>query len=108
MKAIFSVGLVKGQRAINADDGNTYVSQRAVAVLHPSVRVVGSGCDYFGNGSPYRGAVLCYPTWRKLLGEATRQMKTTGDYHHIFLENWSAADKQPEDGVLHINLHMGS
>jgi hypothetical protein len=109
MKAIFSVSpSASFQRIIKDKYGICRVSQREVAIYRPLVRVIDSGNDYFGNGKPYRGALLSYPTWGKLLNEATRLMKATGDYSHPYFEGFSLDKNQDEPGVLVIRLFMGS
>lgn len=49
-------------------------------------RIVADGDDYFGGGKDYCSKVLTNPTWTDLLDCMEEQIKTTKDYHHVFLE----------------------
>lgn len=105
MKAIMSVPPGKGQKA-SSSDYNT-ISQRELA-FRGLCRVVSAGDSFFGTGKGYRGKLLRDPSWRMMLGEASRMIEATGDDHHVFLEGVYVASAQPEPGVVHLSLMMGS
>lgn len=58
-------------------------------------------------GKDYVGPVLENPTWKALLGQATKVMKSTRDFHHCFFEGYTVR-RMRDDGVFEIELFMGS
>ena len=56
----------------------------------------------------YRGEILYSPTWGDLAIEANRIIVASGDHHHIFFEGLEPQRHQPEDGVVHLSLGLGS
>jgi len=110
-KAIFSVGPRKGKPVVENDYGLRTVSQRARVHNGGLYRVVATADSFYGDGKDYRGALLENPTWGKLLGEASRVMRRTGDLHHSFLEGYRViGEETSKDGrpVKIIELVMGS
>lgn len=116
MISYFSVGPIPGFKTVHdPETGNDYVSQRAPArdYRRPQeelgiCRVVSNADSFWGgeNSKPYRGRVLCNPTWRAIRGEHDRQMRKTNDYHHVFLEGIRIRGR--EQGVTIIELCLGS
>lgn len=51
--------------------------------------VIDSGCDYFGNGTPFATTVNS-PSWSQLMKIATQAQKVTGNQHHDFFEGIDA------------------
>lgn len=56
----------------------------------------------------FESEVIENPTWFDLAIEADNMIAATKDDHHIFLEGIEICSTQPEDGVTHIWLDMGS
>lgn len=51
--------------------------------------IVDEGDEYWANGreyQSYQSAVLVDPTWEDLVGIANEVIRTTADWHHVFLE----------------------
>jgi len=102
--------------------GETYgetwtVTWKRGPVLEGRYRVVskGSGVWIQEGGEEYVGEVLMNPTWEDLVVEAERQIRCTGDHHHIYLEAVLVAATPTEQLaaaqgglVLDIHLSMGS
>ena len=98
--------------------GETWtVNWKRGPVLKGRYRVVskGSGVWIQEGCEEYVGEVLTDPTWEDLVVEAERQIRCTGDHHHIYLEHVLVAATPTEQLaatqgglVLDIHLSMGS
>jgi hypothetical protein len=93
-------------------DGIRYTKQNVVA-FHDRVRVVGYQDGFFGGDESraYRSPIMVNPTWKKLLGCLSSQMKKTRDYHHCFLEGARIVRREVDsDGVSYaiVELLTGS
>ncbi|MEQ8785062.1 MAG: hypothetical protein RIC55_02130 [Pirellulaceae bacterium] len=62
--------------------------------------------DFWGEGHDYESDVVDSPTWLEVAVLADEMIKTTGDYHHQFLERVRVIDE--EDGVKVARFSMGS
>jgi hypothetical protein len=104
MKTVYSV--YRAGEPFTEDDYGIRKTKQNVLAFRGKIRVVSGGCDFFGSGRAFRSEVMTDPTWRKILGAAERQVRTTGDYHHIFLEDAFVVGH--EGDVLLVRLMMGS
>lgn len=109
-RAIYSV-YIKGQPFIERD-GIRYTKQNVVAFCD-RVRVVGYRDGFSGGDESraYRSPIMVNPTWKKLLGCLSSQMKKTRDYHHCFLEGARIVRREVDsDGVSYaiVELLTGS
>ena len=84
-KAIYSVH-IEGTPTTE-DSYGIKLTKQNVRAFEGRIRVVNPGCDFFGSGASFRDYVLENPTWRSILAAAGRQIRKTGDQHHIFLED---------------------
>lgn len=61
---------------------------------------------FWGNDRPYTSPIVESPTWLDVAVLANEMIKTTGDYHHQFLEGVYVTGE--EDGVRLARFSMGS
>ncbi|MBU6954017.1 MULTISPECIES: hypothetical protein [unclassified Hahella] len=61
---------------------------------------------FWGEGTGYQSKPLQNPTWLDLAKSANQMIHTTGDYHHVYLEDFEIVGTK--DGVSYIQLLMGS
>lgn len=61
---------------------------------------------YWGEGKPYTSPAVNSPTWLDVSVLADEMIKTTGDYHHQFLESVVVIDER--DGLKIARFSMGS
>lgn len=62
--------------------------------------------EFWGKGKDYESKPVANPTWLDLAVLADEQIKTTGDYSHIFFED--VIVKEEKDGIKYVQLFMGS
>ena len=109
-RAIYSV-YIEG-KPFTERDGIRYTKQNVVA-FHDRVRVIGYRDEFFGGDESraYRSPIMVNPTWKKLLGCLSSQMKKTRDYHHQFLEGARILRREVDsNGVSYavVELSLGS
>lgn len=85
MSAVYSVH-IEGQPH-TSKNGLHYTKQNVVA-FQGRVRVEADADDFFGGpeSKPYKSHIMTNPTWGSLFRCFKAQIKTTRDYHHVFLE----------------------
>lgn len=116
-KCIFSVAPIDGFKSVPAPHGHYFnVSQNELArdseqptrpLLNVRLRSKHDD-DFWGPGKDYISPVMNNPSWRKVLGLATKSMKVTGDYHHCFLEAIRFSGEYHKDGSEYVDIWMGS
>jgi hypothetical protein len=113
-KAVFSVG---PKQVANLDADKRYrtdchgietVIQTGIGFRGKCV-VFAQAEKFFGGEKArnYIGPILENPTWKALLGQATKAMRCTNDAHHCFFEGYTVKSLR-RDGVYVIELFMGS
>ncbi len=63
--------------------------------------------SFWGDGERYESEVVENPTWVQISVLANAMIKTTGDYHHNFLEGIQRTEKT-KDGITIFEFAMGS
>jgi len=97
-KAVYSVVKIVGSRLI-ADP------PRKTVALSGKVKVVGRHEPFWGTGKDFE-MVLESPTYNDLLRAASKQIKVTGDWHHVYFEGFRLITGSAHE--LTIELVMGS
>lgn len=75
------------------------------------VKFVEQGDTFYGSGESYRSKVLENPTWLDVCVVANEMILTTGDKHHIYLENVVLTEKMlflENDKIKIARFSMGS
>ena len=62
---------------------------------------------FFGGGEDWQSDVVENPTWLEVAVLADDMIRTTGDYHHVFLEDVEGVG-QEKDGLKFARMVMGS
>jgi hypothetical protein len=76
-----------------------------------AVRLIRNYDEYWDQtrqGHAYQSPILESPTWLQVAVYANEAIAATGDRTHSYLEELEEAEKQPESGVRHYELWMGS
>ena len=74
--------------------------------IHGNVQFHAEHDPCWGEGKPYTSPAVNSPTWLDVSVLADEMIKTTGDYHHQFLESVFVIDER--DGVKIARFSMGS
>jgi hypothetical protein len=92
------------------DDDDIPVDNLDEVAVDGKVIFVAEGDEFYGGdeSSDYQSPVLENPTWLELCKHFNDQIKTTGDYHHIFFEGVYKTKKNPIEGVPVYRFATGS
>ena len=114
---IFSVSPIAGFKSVRDRYGNKSVVQSEPArsrscpdrrLVNVRVRACSDGFWGGPESKTYISKPLTDPSWKRLKAEARKAMKSTGDWHHQFLEGVGFTGKFHKDGSEYVELHMGS
>lgn len=105
LEAIYPDGLVS-YSAFSEDENGIPIDNLDEVAVTGRVRFVCKHDPFFGEGEDYRSDVLENPTWLQVVGCANDMVATTGDEHHIYLEELSELGE--EESVMCYELWMGS
>lgn len=95
---------------MHEEDNNLFENILDQVAIEGKVKLVQSSEGFFGGSASkdYESKVLVNPTWLHVAICANEMIKTTGDFHHVYLEGVYKSRKRNRDGVVLYEFGMGS
>jgi hypothetical protein len=92
--------------AFPSDEDDLPINNLQDIAIKGRVVIIQKYDSFWGEGKDFKSRVIENPTWLDLTIEANTMIKTTGDSHHRYLEDFGVLYEK--NGIRYIELSMGS